>query len=394
VSAVATKSSKARFDALDAADPLAPVVARFATGEPGVLYFDANSIGAMPLAAQGALARLGDEWRRLRRRGWNDSDWLDAPQRLGRKLAPVIGAEPDSVLVCDSTSINLHKMLLSALSLRPDRKRVVVEDGAFPTDNYVAGNLVADLRRVAGPENVAAAIDEDVAVLFLTHTDYRTSYRHDLAALTKLAHQHGALTLWDLSHSAGAVETALAAGNADFAVGCGYKYLCGGPGSPAWLYIAPRHQAALRPAIAGWMGHADPMAMDKDYRPAPGVQRHLAGTPPVSGNLLMEAALDLWADIDPAQAFAKHAALGDRLIELVESAGNTGLTLASPRDAARRGGFVAFRHADAKKRAAALEAAGVIASYRKPDILRFGLSPLYHRFADIWELGQRLGRIQ
>jgi kynureninase len=385
---------QADLKAMDAADPLAAIAKRFALGEPGVLYFDANSIGAMPLAAQEALARLGDEWRRLRRRGWSDSDWLDAPQRLGRKLAPVIGAEPGSVLVCDSTSINLHKMLLAALSLRPDRNTVLVEDGAFPTDNYVADNTGANVRRVAGPEEVARALDEDVAVLFLTHTDYRTAYRHDLAALTRRAHERGALTLWDLSHSAGAVETALAEGNADFAVGCGYKYLCGGPGSPAWLYIAPRHQEAVQPAIAGWMGHADPMAFDTAYRPAPGVQRHLAGTPPVSGNLLMEAALDLWADINPALAFAKHAALGDHLIELVESLDGSGLTLASPREAARRGGFVAFRHADAKQRAAALERAGVIASYRKPDILRFGLSPLYHRFEDIWELGQRLGRVR
>ena len=198
------------------------------------------------------------------------------------------------------------------------------------------------------------------------------------------------MTLWDFSHSAGAVACDIASGDADFAVGCGYKYLCGGPGSPAWLYVAPRHQAAVRPAIAGWMGHAEPMAFDAGYRPAPGVRRHLAGTPPVSGNMLMEAALDLWRDIDPSTAFAKHAVLGELLIRLVES---PALALASPRDAARRGGFVAFRHANAAAFVAALEKNGVIASYRKPDIVRFGLSPLYHRFTDIFELGQRLGRV-
>jgi kynureninase len=364
------------------------VVAQFAPGEPGVLYFDANSIGAMPLAAGQAMARLGDEWRRLRKRGWTDSDWLDAPARLGNKLAPVIGAEPDSVVVCDSTSVNLHKMIAAALSLRPGRRVVLVEDGAFPTDNYVAGNI-ATLRRVAGPEGIEAALQDDVAVLFLSHTDYRTSYRHDMAALTKLAHDRGALVLWDLSHSAGAVECGLAEAKADFAAGCGYKYLCGGPGSPGWLYVAPRHQEPLRPVIAGWMGHADPMAFDTEYRAAPGIRRHLAGTPPVSGNMLMEAALDLWRGLEPAQAFAKHAALGDLLIRLAES---PSLSLASPRDASKRGGFVAFRHADASNFVKSLEKAGIVASSRKPDIVRFGLSPLYHRFADIEDLGKRLKR--
>ena len=377
------------------ADPLAHVVAQFAPGEPGVLYFDANSIGAMPLAAERAMARLGEEWRRLRRRGWSDSDWLDAPARLGEKLAPVIGAEKGSVVVCDSTSVNLHKAVLMALALNPGRDVVLTEEGTFPTDLYVAENAAqakgAKLLRVADLHSIESTLNSSVAALLLSHTDYRTAYRHDIAALTKLAHDHGAVTVWDLSHSAGAVACDVAAGGADFAVGCGYKYLCGGPGAPAWLYVAPRHQAAVKPAIAGWMGHADPMAFDADYRPAPGIRRHLAGTPPVSGNMLMEAALDLWRDIDPAKAFEKHAALGDYLIRLVE---NPDFILASPRDAARRGGFVAFRHANAAALVAALEKKGVIASYRKPDIVRFGLSPLYHRFTDIRELGERLRRVQ
>lgn len=375
------------------ADPLAKVVAQFAPGEDGVLYFDANSIGAMPLAAERAMARLGDEWRRLRRRGWSDSDWLDAPARLGGKLAPVIGAEPGSVVVCDSTSVNLHKLIVTGLSLRPGRNVVLTEAGTFPTDLYVAENAAqakgATLLRVSDLKSIESKLDANVAVLLLSHTDYRTSYRHDMAALTKLAHDRGALAVWDLSHSAGAVDCGLAAAQADFAVGCGYKYLCGGPGSPGWLYVAPRHQDAVQPVIAGWMGHAEPMAFDAAYRPAPGIRRHLAGTPPVSGNMLMEAALDLWRDIDPAKAFAKHAALGDLLIRLVES---PVLALASPREAARRGGFVAFRHANAAAFVAALEKNGVVASYRKPDIVRFGLSPLYHRLADIEELGQRLKR--
>ncbi len=381
--------------ALDAADPLAAIVAQFAPGEPDVLYFDANSIGAMPLGAERAMARLGDQWRRLRRRGWTDADWLDAPTRLGGKLAPVIGAEPGSVVVCDSTSVNLHKAVWMALGLNSGRKVVVSEQGTFPTDLYVAENAArargASLRLVGSPEEIGASLGKDVGLLLLSHTDYRTAYRHDLAALTRKAHECGALVLWDLSHSAGAVGCDLAAAQADFAVGCGYKYLCGGPGSPAWIYVAPRHQAAAQPAIAGWMGHAEPMAFDADYRAAPGVKRHLAGTPPVSGNALMEAALDLWAGIEPRAAFDKHARLGDLLIRAVEEmAPESGLALASPREAARRGGFVAFRHAKAAALADALNAAGVVVSHRKPDILRFGLSPLYHRYLDIWQLAVRL----
>jgi len=380
---------------LDAADPLAAVVAQFAPGEPGVLYFDANSIGAMPLGAERAMARLGDQWRRLRRRGWTDADWLEAPARLGGKLAPVVGAEPGSVIVCDSTSVNLHKLVWMGLEMNSGRNVVLSEKGTFPTDLYVAENAArargASLRLVASPEEIEKSLKGDVALLLLSHTDYRSAYRHDLATLTRMAHDRGVLVLWDLSHSAGAVETALAAGQADFAVGCGYKYLCGGPGSPAWLYVAPRHQAAAQPAIAGWMGHAEPMAFDASYRAAPGVKRHLAGTPPVSGNALMEAALDLWADIEPRAAFEKHARLGDLLIRTVqELTPQSGLQLASPREAARRGGFVAFRHARAAQLADSLNAVGVVVSHRKPDILRFGLSPLYHRYLDVWELGVRL----
>ena len=380
--------SRADCESLDARDPLAHVAGQFEAGEPGWLYFDANSIGAMPRAAQGALERIGGEWRRLRRRGWKDSDWLDAPVRLGNKLAPILGAEPGSVVVCDSTSINIYKAVRMALALRPDRKTVVAEAGAFPTDLYVA-EAAGQLKRVS---DLAGAIDESTAVVLVTHTDYRSSYRHDLAALTRAAHQRGALVVCDASHSAGAVEVGLAAAGADFGVGCGYKYLCGGPGAPAWLYVAPRHQTAA-PVIPGWMGHADPMAMSPDYKPAPGAKRHLAGTPPVAGNALMEAALDVWRDIDPAAAFAKHAALSDLLIRLVEQQ-CPDLSLASPRDPARRGGFVSFRHRDAAAFADALEGAKVVASYRAPDVVRFGLSPLYHRYADIWALGERLRQLE
>jgi kynureninase len=273
--------SRADCESLDARDPLGRVAAEFAAGEPGWLYFDANSIGAMPRTAQGALARIADEWRRLRRRGWKDSDWLDAPARLGNKLAPIIGAEPGSVVVCDSTSINIYKAVRVALGLRPGRKTVVAEAGAFPTDLYVAEAAAPKLVTVTDFGDLSKSVTvTDLAVILVTHTDYRSAYRHDLAALCRAAHERGALVVCDASHSAGAVDVGLAAASVDFGVGCGYKYLCGGPGAPAWLYVAPRHQSAA-PVIPGWMGHADPMAMSPDYKPAQGAKRHLAGTPPV-----------------------------------------------------------------------------------------------------------------
>jgi len=376
---------------LDDRDPLAAVAAQFLPGEPGWLYFYANSIGAMPRGAAKALARLEDEWRRLRRRGWSDSDWLDAPARLGDKLAPVVGAEPGSIVVCDSTSINLYKAVRLALAANPGRKTVVAEEGAFPTDLYVAAAAASDAGGFFTKSfTVKEPVGQDVSVVLLTHTDYRSGYRHDLPKITKQAHDAGALVVWDVSHTAGAVECGLASGDADFAVGCGYKYLCGGPGAPAWLYVAPRHHGSAKPVIPGWMGHADPMAFAPEYAPAPGVKRHIAGTPPVAGNALMEAAVDLWRGIDPKEAFAKHTRLSDLLIKIIQSIPNSGLTLASPSDSSRRGGFVSFRHREAKAFAAALEERKVVASYRAPDVVRFGLSPLYHRFADIQALGELL----
>lgn len=344
--------------------------------------------------APARMSRLLREWRDLRRRGWSDSDWLDAPARLGDKLAPVIGARKGTVIVGDSTSVNLHKALTVALAMarqRHPRRRVILsEAGTFPTDLYVAEGVARShgctLVLVEGPSRLQAAIDSRAAVVYLSHTDYRTSYRHDLRAVTRLAHARGALTVWDLSHSAGAVPTDLARGDADFAVGCGYKYLCGGPGAPGYLYVAPRLQAKARPAIQGWFGHAAPMKFEQRFRPAPGVRRHVIGTPAVSGNVLLEAALDAWSKVDLARAFAAHRKLTQFLIELAPPP----LELVSPRDPERRGGFVAFRLRRAAALVRALEQRRVIASYRPPDIVRFGLSPLYHRATEIRELGRRL----
>ena len=362
----------------------------FGPGGRGWLYFDANSIGAMPKIARARMARLLEEWRALRRRGWSESDWLDAPRRLGDKLAPILGARKGSVIVGDSTSVNLHKALTLALQLRRGRREILGESGSFPTDLYVAENIARSqglkLRLVKNPAQIEPAIGPRTAVVYLSHADYRTAYRHDLAAVTRLAHARGALTVWDLSHSAGAVETALSRGNADFAVGCGYKYLCGGPGAPGYLYVAPRLQSRVRPALQGWFGHAAPMAFEPRFRAARGIQRHAVGTPAVAGNVLLEAALDLFAKFKPADLFARHAALSRLLIDLAPKE----LALASPVDPRERGGFVAFRFRNAKALAKELERRKVVASARPPDILRFGLSPLYHSEADVRALARRL----
>jgi kynureninase len=362
----------------------------FEAGARGWLYFDANSIGAMPKLAPRRMARLLAEWRTLRRRGWSASDWLDAPRRLGDKLAPLLGAKKGSVIVGDSTSVNLHKALAMAVRLRPSRRIIVSESGTFPTDLYVAQQVARTHRcrliLAKGPPELDAAIDRRTAVVYLSHTDYRTGYRHDLAALTRSAHAAGALTVWDLSHSAGAVATDLARGGADFAVGCGYKYLCGGPGAPGYLYVAPRLQARVEPALQGWFGHAEPMQFEPRFRAARGIQRHAVGTPAVAGNVLMEAALDVFSKMDLKKLFQKHAALSQLLIELAPEE----LILASPSDPRRRGGFVAFRHRQAEALVEELQARRVVASVRKPNIVRFGLSPLYHREADVRELARRL----
>ena len=366
---------------------------QFAAGPRGWLYFDANSVGAMPKSAPARMARLLEQWRSLRRRGWNEADWLDAPRRLGDKLAPVIGARKGTVVVDDSTSVNLHKALTLAAGLRPRRREILSEAGTFPTDLYVAEGVARALRLklklVDGPEKIESAVGPRTAVVYLSHTDYRTGYRHDLRALTRLAHARGAMTVWDLSHSAGAVPTDVATGNADFAVGCGYKYLCGGPGAPGYLYVAPRLQSKVMPAIQGWFGHSAPMDFNMRYRPAAGVQRHVVGTPAVTGNVFLESALDVFSRAELSKLFEKHMKLSEELIALAPQA----LELVSPRDARKRGGFVAFRYRNAKKLAAQLERRRVSASSRPPDIIRFGLSPLYHSAADVRELARRLHAI-
>ena len=395
--------SRERCAALDAVPgPLDALCGRFADGAPGTLYFDANSIGPMPLDAPARVARLLDEgWRVARRRGWNDADWLAQPTSIGDRLARVLGAEPGDVAVCDTTSVNQYKLLRYALQ-RTGRRVVVVERDVFPSNLYVAQGLAAqrpgagiELRTIASIDALPEALAPgDVGVVALSYVDYRSSRRLDLRGLTALAHAHGALALWDLSHAAGAVAIGLRAADADLAVGCGYKYLCGGPGAPAFVYAHPRHRDATWPAIAGWMGHADTFAFSADYVPAPGIGRFLVGTPAVIANAAMAAAADVWAEVDPAALHARHRSLTDTLIALIEErCAGLGVELASPRAHDARGGHVALRFAGAAPLAQALVDAGVVVSARKPDALRFGVAPLVTRHVELWDAVERLRAI-
>jgi len=380
-------TSLAEAEAADAADPLRDFRARFRLPD-GVLYLDGNSLGALPLAT---IARTADvvtrEWGDRLIRSWNEADWIGAPQRVGAKIAQIVGAEPDSVIVADSTSVNLFKLLAAGLRAQGGRSEILTEAGNFPTDLHIADGIATLLpgvrvRTVAG-DAIMDAIGPDTAIVLLTHVHYKGGDRHDMRAIGAAARAAGALTLWDLSHSVGAVPVALAADGADMAVGCGYKYLNGGPGAPAFLYVRPGVQARLQSPITGWMGHADPFAFGDGYAPAPGVARFLAGTPSVIAMLALESGVDLFLEAPRDALFAKSAALFDlfaaRMAALLPE-----LRCVTPAAADRRGSHIAFRHDRAFPIMQALIARGVIGDYRAPDILRFGLTPLYLGHADVW----------
>ena len=383
--------------ALDAADPLATMRARFTLPD-GVIYLDGNSLGALPAATPAAIADATTrQWGERLIRSWNEG-WIDAPVRLGGKIAPLIGARADEVIVGDSTSASLFKALVAALReaarIDPARRVVLSEAGNFPTDLHVAEGAVACVPgaslRVVPRGEVEAALGPDVAVLMLTHVHYKTAARWDMAAVTAAAQRAGALMLWDLSHSAGAVEIDLDGAGADLAVGCTYKYLNGGPGAPAYLYVATRWQDRLASPLSGWMGHAEPFAFADGYVPAPGMKRWLAGTPSVLGMAALEVGLDLWAGVDRAAVWAKSAALWDIMAEAGAAAGLECVTDADP---ARRGSHISFRHPHAYELTQALIAEGVIGDFRAPDILRLGLTPLYLSHEDVWRAGERLRAI-
>jgi kynureninase len=387
---------RADLAARDAIDALAPAREAFAL-PPGVIYLDGNSLGALPRATAGRLADVAErQWGVDLIRGWNTHDWIGAPARIGGKIAPLIGAAPDEVIVADSTSVNLFKLVCGALSLRPGRRTILTEPGNFPTDLYILQGLAALLGdrvrlQTVPREALPAAIDDDTAAVVLTHVHYKTALRWPMADIGALARERGALTVWDLSHSAGALAIDLNASGADLALGCGYKYLNGGPGAPSFVFVARRWQAAIASPLSGWLGHADPFDFSDDYRPAPGIRRQLCGTPGVLGLAALESGLDLFQDLDMAAVEAKGLALGDVFIRLVEErCGFAGLTLASPREASARGSHVSFSHPEGYPIMRALIDRGVIGDFRAPDILRFGLTPLYLRFVDIWDAVETL----
>ena len=382
--------------ALDAADPLAFTRARFVLPE-GVIYLDGNSLGQMPARTPGVIADAVErQWGRDLIRSWNTADWIGAPQRIGAKIAPLIGAGAHEVIVADSVSVNLFKLLAAALTLRPGRRVILTEPGNFPTDLYIAHGLAATIPGVAVRAvelaDIPGALGDDVAVLLLTHVHYKSAHRREMRALTAAAHEAGALVLWDLSHSAGAVAVDLNGAGADLAVGCGYKYLNGGPGAPAFLFAAERHHGALVSPLSGWMGHAAPFAFDDAYVPAPGMTRFLAGTAPMLSLLALEAGVETFAGVDMGAVEAKRAALGELLIaRLAERAPD--LELASPREAGARGSHLVFRHPHAYEICQCLIARGVVGDFRAPDLWRAGLTPLTLGYTDVWDAAEVVGDV-
>jgi kynureninase len=386
--------------ALDARDPLAPLRAQFDIPD-GLIYLDGNSLGVLPKATPARVAEaVRDEWGRGLIGSWNAAGWIELPRRLGDKVARLVGARPGEVVVADSTSVNLYKVLSAAIALAPrGRRSIVSERHNFPTDLYIAERLAAQhglYLKLVDADGIEAAL-HDAAVLLLTEVNYRTGALHDMRALTRAAHAAGALAVWDLAHSAGALPVDLHGADADFAVGCGYKYLNGGPGAPAFLWVHPRHAGAFVQPLAGWMGHAAPFEFTPGYQPAEGVARYLCGTPPVLALAALDCGLDSVLAAEPLGGLSalreKSVALTALFIDLVE-ARCAGLRLVTPRDARRRGSQVCLAHDDgAYAMVQALIARDVVGDFRAPDILRFGFTPLYTRYVDVWDAVEHLHQV-
>ena len=384
-----------RARCLDAGDPLKEFRERFDVPE-GVIYLDGNSLGCLPKGTPARLEQVvREEWGRDLIRSWNSAGWIDLSSKIGTKIAPLIGARAEEVIACDSTSINLFKLISAALAMRPGRKVVLSEPGNFPTDLYMIEGLerqgLAE-RRLAPREALANALDGDVALLLLTHTHYKTGELFDMAALTHAAHEAGALVLWDLSHSGGALPVDLNGCEADFAVGCGYKYFNGGPGAPAYAFVAERHLKAARQPLTGWMGHAAPFAFSDDYEAAPGVEKLLCGTPPILGLAALEVGVDIVAEIGVDRLYEKSQALSEFFRRCL-SERSVALDLVSPTDPDARGSQLSFRHEEAYAICQELIARGVIGDFRDPDILRFGFAPAYLCFEDMAEAARHLAEV-
>jgi kynureninase len=389
--------SRAFLESLDAADALAPLRAEFDLG--GTLYFIGNSLGPPPRATVRRLREVVErEWRHDLIRGWNVHDWFHLPERIGDRIAQLIGAAPGEVVAGDSTSVSLFKLLAAAVRAT-GRPQVITDEANFPTDLHVLTGLQTllgdrlEVMRLPA-DRIAAAVTARTALVTLTHVDYRTSRLHDMAGLTAAAHAHGAWILWDLSHSTGAVPVDVNGSRVDFAVGCTYKFLNGGPGAPSYAFVARRHHAAMLPVLRGWMGHAAPFSLSGDYEPASGARRYVAGTPEVLALSAVAAGLDLFerAGIDAIRA--KSLRMSGVLMELIESeCAGYGIDIATPREPGARGSHVAVRHPEAYAVMQALIARDIVGDFRAPDLMRFAITPLYQRYVDLWDLASALREI-
>ncbi|MEV7805228.1 kynureninase [Microbispora sp. NPDC088329] len=391
--------SRAECQDLDAKDPLAGFRDEFSL-PPGVVYLLGNSLGALPRHTPQKVAHTVEtEWGVHLGASWNTAGWWDMPQTTGDRIAPLIGARPGDVLAGDSTSVNIFKLVTAALPLRPGRRVIVSDLDNFPTDRYVVEGAARalgayEIRDIGeGGRSLEDALGEDVALVLLSHVDYRTGAARDMAAVTERVRAAGALMMWDLCHSAGALSVRV--GEADFAVGCTYKYLNAGPGAPAYLYVAPRHQDAVHNVLSGWHGHAAPFDFEPHYRPAAGVRRFATGSPPILSYAALNASLDIWERVDLGEVRAKSVALTSLFIDLLDEIVDPGLglALATPRDPERRGSQVSYRHPQGYPVVRALADRGVMGDYREPDFVRFGFAPLYLRHVDVYDAATALAEV-
>ena len=387
------------FHDLDKQDPLAHLREEFELDQ-DLIYLNGNSLGVLPKAAKARMTEVIEkEWGQGLIRSWNTYNWINLPQRIGTKLAGIIGAQDKEVIVADSTSVNLFKLAAAAVKLRPNRTKIVTEPGNFPTDLYILNgvkNFIGqEIEIVTVPsQEVMQHIDEDTALVCLAHVHYKSGIMLNMKEITSAAHAKGALMMWDLSHSTGAVPLALNEANADLAVGCGYKYLNGGPGAPAFLYVAEKHLPVLEQPLSGWFGHANAFAMSDDFEAAPGIEKTLCGTTPVLGASALEVGVDIMAKVDPQQLRDKSLALTEYFMRLMEPLCKTyGFELVTPKEQSIRGSQVSYTHPEGYAIMQALIAQNIIGDFRAPNILRFGFAPLYVRFIDLWHTVEALEKI-
>jgi kynureninase len=392
-------TTRAACEAFDRADRIRAFRDRFRLPE-GVIYLDGNSLGALPKATADRVKKVLDvEWGEHLVDGWLKDNWMGLSEVLGDKIAKLIGADAGEVIVVDTTSINVHKVIAAAMLMRPDRRTLLTDKGNFPTDVYMAQGLVEFLGRqhrikMVEEDQVAESIDEDTAAVFCTQINYKTGRLHDMAKITKAAHAKGALAIWDLAHTAGCVPIELNKIEADFAVGCGYKYLNGGPGAPAFVFAPKRHHDKVRQPLTGWLGHANPFEFGLDYKPAQGIRQFRASSPPILGIVAMEAGIDDMIEFGIDNVRTKSLALTSLFMKLVEERLlKHGFTIATPKEAERRGSQVALHHKDGWPIMQALKARKVIGDFREPNIVRFGFAAPYVRFVDVWDAVDNLVQV-